>query len=433
MNAERQMAAKPATAGAPPRFGVLQRKCAGPGGECEECQQNVSLQRRALGGAVSAAVPPIVHEVLRSPGQPLDAATRAFMEPRFGHDFGQVRVHADQQAATSADTVNAQAYTAGQHIVFAGSRYAPQTADGRALLAHELTHVLQQRTMSSAGEALSSSGAEFEAERNAARVAADIKPRVHLAARYGMIQRQLNQAEKAPASAKTTVSLDSPGFKICQRPALGAQHAFIATPHREVRYGLMKRCTPKQLLTLLRGNLGLPLSPTAAEKTKESPDPCHGDPECVSCKPRPGVNLGECLEQAYNAYPAKSEYVVTGPNSNTFAGTLARTCCDGVTMSTPVGLSWMPGWALSPASAVEADCPPGKSQCEDPRRPHPFGRALLGIAAEGVFGAVAGGVIGLLLSLIPGVGSVIGAGALIGAGVFGLVGLLAGLKEEIFG
>jgi hypothetical protein len=425
------MAAKPATAGAPPRFGVLQRKCAGPGGECEECQQNVSLQRRALGGAVSAAVPPIVHEVLRSPGQPLDAATRAFMEPRFGHDFGQV--HADQQAATSADTVNAQAYTAGQHIVFAGSRYAPQTADGRALLAHELTHVLQQRTMSSAGEALSSSGAEFEAERNAARVAADIKPRVHLAARYGMIQRQLNQAEKAPASAKTTVSLDSPGFKICQRPALGAQHAFIATPHREVRYGLMKRCTPKQLLTLLRGNLGLPLSPTAAEKTKESPDPCHGDPECVSCKPRPGVNLGECLEQAYNAYPAKSEYVVTGPNSNTFAGTLARTCCDGVTMSTPVGLSWMPGWALSPASAVEADCPPGKSQCEDPRRPHPFGRALLGIAAEGVFGAVAGGVIGLLLSLIPGVGSVIGAGALIGAGVFGLVGLLAGLKEEIFG
>jgi len=438
------MTAKPAASGPPPRFGVLRRKCACGGsaaleGECEECQQKgMSLQRRASSGGVApAAVPPIVHEVLRSPGQPLDAATRAFMEPRFGHDFSKVRVHADRQAAASADAANAHAYTAGQHIVFADFRYAPQSDDGRVLLAHELTHVLQQSAMSGAGEALSSPGAEFEAKRNAARVAAGLKPRVDLTARHGMIQRQSSEAEKAPASASTNVSLESPGFKICQRKALGAYHAFIATPQEKVRYGLMTRCTPKErpspyIPIVSSGNLGLPLSPTAAKKTAKSPDPCHEKAECVPCRPRPGVDLNECLERAYNAYPEKSEYVVTGPNSNTFGGTLARACCDGVTMSTPAGLGWMPGWALLPPRSIQADCP-SEPQCEDPKRPDPFGRALKGVLAGGLVGAAAGAGIGALLSLIPVVGNVIGAGALIGAGVLGLAGLVGSLKEEIFG
>ena len=65
-------------------------------------------------------MPPIVHEVLHSPGQPLDPATRAFMEPRFGHDFSTVRVHTDARAAASARTVNALAYTVGRDVVFSG-------------------------------------------------------------------------------------------------------------------------------------------------------------------------------------------------------------------------------------------------------------------------------------------------------------------------
>lgn len=89
-------------------------------------------------------VPPTVHEVLRSPGQPLDNATRAFMEPRFAHDFNQVRVHADSRAAASAQSINARAYTAGNHIVFREGEYAPTSTNGRRLLAHELTHTLQQ-------------------------------------------------------------------------------------------------------------------------------------------------------------------------------------------------------------------------------------------------------------------------------------------------
>ena len=66
------------------------------------------LQRDAAGGGGPAAAPPIVHDVLRSPGQPLDAGTRAFMEPRFGQDFSQVRIHTDARAAESARAVSAK-------------------------------------------------------------------------------------------------------------------------------------------------------------------------------------------------------------------------------------------------------------------------------------------------------------------------------------
>ena len=131
----------------------LQRKCAcggsaGAEGECEECKAEKTLQRKAAGAvetAVAAVAPPIVHDVLRLPGQPLDAATRSFFEPRFGHDFSRVRVHADALAGDSAKAVNAHAYTAGNDIVFDSGRYAPTGAEGRKLLAHELAHTIQQR------------------------------------------------------------------------------------------------------------------------------------------------------------------------------------------------------------------------------------------------------------------------------------------------
>jgi len=84
-----------------------------------------------------------VDEALRSPGQPLDAATRASMEPGFGHDFSQVRVHTGARSAQSADAINALAYTVGPEIVFAAGRYAPGTPEGRQLLAHELAHTVQ--------------------------------------------------------------------------------------------------------------------------------------------------------------------------------------------------------------------------------------------------------------------------------------------------
>ena len=207
--------------------GLLQRKCAcggtlGTEGKCEECSnKELGLQRFATGAAGPMVAPSIVQEVLNSPGQPLDADTRAFMEPRFGHsfsrirvnsasapqakltlnepgdifeqeadqvanqvmtapadfafdetslresqglsatedhtetiprtressgfDFSQVRVHSGETAEQSARAVNADAYTVGDHVVFGAGQFAPGRHEGRQLIAHELTHVLQQR------------------------------------------------------------------------------------------------------------------------------------------------------------------------------------------------------------------------------------------------------------------------------------------------
>jgi hypothetical protein len=104
------------------------------------------MQERPSGSAnqKSISAPTIVHKVLSSPGRSIDAATRALMQPRFSHDLSQVRIHTDSAAGRSARDLNANAYTVGPNIVFAPGRYAPNTASGKRLLAHELTHVVQQ-------------------------------------------------------------------------------------------------------------------------------------------------------------------------------------------------------------------------------------------------------------------------------------------------
>jgi hypothetical protein len=212
MNRQTESQTHQGTAAAPlAASGILQRKCdcgqhTMAGASCDECNKNRLTLRRTTRGSepdtkTSESVPSIVYEVLRSTGQPLDTATRAFMEPRFGHgfsgvptraavqkatpremrigeaddtfeqeadqiadrvmqpslssatgesqpsrqsDFSQVRVHADERAQESARAVGALAYTVGQHVVFGAGQYAPATRAGRQLLAHELTHVLQQ-------------------------------------------------------------------------------------------------------------------------------------------------------------------------------------------------------------------------------------------------------------------------------------------------
>jgi hypothetical protein len=182
------MAIKPLLSGpgAKPGFGVLQRKCAcggsgGTGGECEECKQKeMSLQKAsaAVGpradGGVRPTVPPIVHEVLGSPGRPLDAATRAFMEPRFGHDFSKVRVHSDERAAESARAVNALAYTVGDHVAFGAGQYAPGSGAGRKLLTHELVHVVQQSRAGSGIPPYAENSLERDADRAAGLVEQDL-------------------------------------------------------------------------------------------------------------------------------------------------------------------------------------------------------------------------------------------------------------------
>jgi hypothetical protein len=118
--------------------------------KCAECEGEDKLQRKSTGPqAATGEAPASVHEVLRSPGQSLDAATRGFFEPRFGRDFSEVRVHADAPAAASSRDVNANAYTVGHDIVFGLGRFTPGTHEGRRLIAHELAHVTQQEAAGS--------------------------------------------------------------------------------------------------------------------------------------------------------------------------------------------------------------------------------------------------------------------------------------------
>jgi hypothetical protein len=99
----------------------------------------------------AAAPRSAVHQVLRAPGRPLAEPVRAEMEARLGADFSDVRVHTDSAAHTSAESVDAHAYTSGSHIVFQRGRYDPRSTAGKHTLAHELTHVVQQRTGPVAG------------------------------------------------------------------------------------------------------------------------------------------------------------------------------------------------------------------------------------------------------------------------------------------
>ncbi len=199
MNARTNTASRAGTPSRAFTAGLLQRTCScgqhtSGGQECDGCKDEKKQMQRSAIGSGPATAPPIVHDVLRSPGRPLDAATRNFMEPRFGHEFsrtpvsparpgtqsgisigppqdhwereadtiagrvmsgrpsqnavrhdlGNIRVHTGSEAAESARAVQARAYTVGPNIVFGAGQYSPHSSEGRQLLAHELSHTAQQ-------------------------------------------------------------------------------------------------------------------------------------------------------------------------------------------------------------------------------------------------------------------------------------------------
>jgi pyrrolidone-carboxylate peptidase len=124
---------------------VRLQRCGDHGCPPSGCTDDESMLKRSPSGTGTPdRVPASVVGVLRSPGTPLPSPVRDRMERRFTHDFGQVRVHTDPTAARSAADVQARAYTVGSHVVFAAGQYQPATDRGTHLLAHELTHVVQQ-------------------------------------------------------------------------------------------------------------------------------------------------------------------------------------------------------------------------------------------------------------------------------------------------
>ncbi|HEU4837449.1 MAG TPA: DUF4157 domain-containing protein [Pyrinomonadaceae bacterium] len=457
---------------------------------CDDCEEE--MQRKESSRAEPALTTAVESQILalHSGGEPLSTQSRSFFEPRFGRDFSAVRVHADVSAATTAQSVNALAYTHGNHIVFGAGQYQPNSSTGRRLLAHELTHVVQQRhagssarvqracqsavpaTTCTAGPAVFTPGVgpfrfktgcdDFLAGQDAAMVGivAAFRPGVTMEIHgYASVDApSLNafneklacaRANKArdvlsapppaglgigsritnvvghgptpgPASERQSVVLivsapprprprprvppvvkpgprtpcerdcestfdecissslnplqclatrsscellcrgSRPRFEVCARllqppvEVSGCNHAYIETPTR--RYAIITPCT-SQL------SFAEPINGGVAIKTDRSPDPCHRRPTCIECIPKPGVtDLERCFENAFRAYAAPSQHKILGPNSNTFAGTLARTCCDNMAVRPPA-LGCMPGWDDPPAPARSAPCPTGPPVC----------------------------------------------------------------------
>ncbi|HEY6253926.1 MAG TPA: DUF4157 domain-containing protein [Candidatus Angelobacter sp.] len=239
----------------------LHHRGAFPPAQRLEYRQKKTPQRQNGGPAPREQAPPIVQQVLRSPGRPLDAQARSFFEPRFGHDFSKVRVHSDERAAASAHAINARAYTAGQDLVFAGGQYAPSTRDGEQLLAHELAHVVQQEN--AAGPSGNSDlalgaadhGSELEAA-SAARIASSgwnsASSGLDIASRESrpVVQRATNDEEWAKE--------------------YGKHKSFLQKPYEEFKAGLGEvRPTTQGGLSQ---NLGRPIKRLPTKGTPAAPE-----------------------------------------------------------------------------------------------------------------------------------------------------------------
>ncbi|UCV17573.1 eCIS core domain-containing protein [Ferribacterium limneticum] len=166
----------------PAKGRTLLRKCACGGSKQTDDDQRKSLllQRKAQSQIDDEHAPAVVEQALRSGGEALPDEVREHFESSFGHSFSQVRIHTDGLAARSARAVGARAFTVGSDIVFNSSEFQPNSPSGRHLIAHELTHVVQQSAMPANGGALkigrTDSGFEREADRIADRVSNSLPP-----------------------------------------------------------------------------------------------------------------------------------------------------------------------------------------------------------------------------------------------------------------
>ncbi len=351
----------------PVQHGLVQRKCACGGssaltGECADCEkQKLSLQPSTQNSEVEGlndkGVPPIVHEVLNSSGQPLDQMTRAFMEPRFGHDFSRVRVHSGARAADSARAVNALAYTVGQDVVFGAGQYRPDSVEGRSLLTHELTHTIQQgdgsgfsaSSISGVGDA-----AELEAEK-AAQVINDGGAIHSVGTVAPHLARQADAGLPGGVPSLPTVttfgvtpSAPPTGCKVDVRAthiggilsSLPIWHTFVVytdTAGAEFYFrggpgGSCPKVDAGQYGTITTNN-----GPYTASTVDWSP----GAPSVTVLSGPTACGRDSCFaSQLSRINGLCTPYAPTGPNSNTVAKTLLSKC--GVPVNKPVTVA--PGW-----------------------------------------------------------------------------------------
>ncbi|WP_437991230.1 eCIS core domain-containing protein [Sorangium sp. So ce145] len=248
--------AKPAPIGAAPV--AIQRMCA-------DCEEEKTLQTKRAPSADACATlntGAAVREAERG-GEPLPRAERDFFEPRFGYDFSRVRVHADAQAASSAKGLHARAYTFGSDIVFGAGEYAPQEEKGRRLLAHELTHVVQQHGSTPArvqrvsveeeakeGAEAAEEGAEAAskdeqpAAADVASIDEDVAPIDEIEEEIGGAEGAGEEEELAPEiEAPDTVAAPTPDAMASPGP--GGKAAPQAPSPKKPAKGTIKACSSK--------------------------------------------------------------------------------------------------------------------------------------------------------------------------------------------
>ena len=255
---------------------VLQR-CANhpcPPGGCNH-DDEPAVRRQADAAAPRPAVrgvPTEVLDVVRSAGSPLATATRRFLEPRFGHDLGHVRVHTGPAAGRAAHAVAARAYTVGSDVVFGEGQYDPGSPAGQRLIAHELAHVVQQRDSSAglaAARIMAVSSPSDAAEREADLAADHVLrppgsgPAIRLAHRAVALHRQVTGATEAEQEKDPTCPPDAPYRWGPRRGPLGADPAVVSP------------CLP---IPMPRGHGGMLVPPPApTEEDKAQPPPTEQD------------------------------------------------------------------------------------------------------------------------------------------------------------
>lgn len=236
----------------------LQRKCTRPG--CTPAVDDLDeLLRKPVGGervrhSTGLVVPATVGEVLQSAGRPLEDKTKRRMQARLGYDFGRVRIHDDRRAASSAAAVAARAYTVDNHVVFGGGEFRPGSQEGDRLLAHELTHVVQQYRSS----ALSGDRGTLEREAERTEAAFDGGREVAPIRGSGIFLARNGTGDTTEISRQADVAEGS-----CDIPALCrlAAHHDDIVPYSRVR-AVYESCYPGRSTGMLSPcfsiNMGLP-------------------------------------------------------------------------------------------------------------------------------------------------------------------------------
>jgi hypothetical protein len=317
---------------------VMRRKCTSDGTTTwRACQPHDAglVQRTAGAGAADLGVPDSFLESLGS-GQSLDFHSRAAMESHFGEDFNDVRLHTDGRAAEFAQAVDALAFTHGHHIVFGAEQYSPDTREGKQLLAHELTHVLQQRGQPSGLQRKPLTPEEkalnLESEKYGScprlQLAFDNNPPVRFGERgqaVRLIQEGLVAAgNPMPQSTKPTGELDGifgeETLAVVRQFQQDSNEDVTLAPHGEPD-GLVGRITLGNLERMLVMGFRLNPCPEPGTPPKATAEPCEGPDGCQGVAPPPKGETTKCQPGAFissgeflNGKPSHIHIFPAGPS-----------------------------------------------------------------------------------------------------------------------